>query len=98
MEGVSREVSGLGKNPSNGALIDYSFAKAPDTLQVAVKLEIFDANDKVLRTITTKKRESGASARAKARARTKRDSPLFMRRGRARLCRHKNPCFPRRIV
>ncbi len=61
MEGGSRDVPGVGKNPANGALIFYSFAQAPDTSKLAVKLEILDAMDKVLRTITTKKQESGGA-------------------------------------
>ncbi len=59
IEGASREAPGIGKNPANGVLIHYAFAQAPDTSKLAVKLEILDANDKVLRTITTKKQESG---------------------------------------
>ncbi len=58
MEGASREVPGLGKNPANGAVIFYSFTKAPDTSKTAVKLEILDVNEKVLRTITPKRQQS----------------------------------------
>jgi len=57
MEGGSPDIPGVGKNPPNGAMIFYYFAKAPDTTKIEVKLEILDASDQVLRSYSPKRKE-----------------------------------------
>jgi hypothetical protein len=59
MEGGSSDAPGVGKNPPNGAMIFYYFAKAPDTSKVEVKLDILDANEQVLRSYSSKRKEQG---------------------------------------
>jgi photosystem II stability/assembly factor-like uncharacterized protein len=50
------DIPGLGKNPANGATLEYYLKEKADTLKVT--LEILDANGKILRTYTNKKDES----------------------------------------
>ncbi|MDZ7359508.1 MAG: glycosyl hydrolase [candidate division KSB1 bacterium] len=60
MEGGSADIPGVGKNPPNGAMIFYYFAKAPDTSKIEVKLDILDANDQVIRSYSSKRKEQAS--------------------------------------
>jgi len=57
MEGGSGDAPGVGKNPPNGTMIFYYFAKAPDTSKIEVKLDILDANDQMIRSYSPKRKE-----------------------------------------
>ena len=54
MAGGSNQTPGQGQNPPSGAIVYYYLAEAPDTSTIDVKLDILDATDSVIRTITTK--------------------------------------------
>jgi len=57
MEGGSPDLPGVGKNPPNGAMMFYYFAKAPDTSKIEVKLDILDASEQVIRSYSHKRKE-----------------------------------------
>jgi len=60
MEGGSSDRPGVGKNPPNGAMIFYYFAKAPDTAKIEIKLDILDANDQIVRSYSSKRKEQSS--------------------------------------
>jgi hypothetical protein len=61
MEGGASEAPGIGRNPPNGAMIFYYFAKTPDTSKIEIKLEILDAGDQVIRSYSSKRKEQAGA-------------------------------------
>jgi photosystem II stability/assembly factor-like uncharacterized protein len=61
MDGGAGEAPGVGRNPPNGAMIFYYFAKAPDTSKVEVKLDVLDAGDQVIRSYSSKRQEQAGA-------------------------------------
>jgi len=57
----SRPGMSLGQNPPNGAIIRYYFREKPEG---EVKLEILDAEGNIIRTFSSKKKDSGESDRS----------------------------------
>jgi photosystem II stability/assembly factor-like uncharacterized protein len=57
LEGGSADIPGLGKNPPNGVIVYYYFARKPED---EVKLEFLDARGRVIRTFSSRARPAEA--------------------------------------
>lgn len=63
MDGSVSKRPGLGTNPDNGVVLHYYFAEAPDTTKDALKLEILDAEGKVIRLFSSRPKKKAAAPR-----------------------------------
>ena len=58
-----RSESNLGKNPPNGAILQYYFSEAPDTSAAPLTIEILDLSGQVVRTLSSEKNSESETER-----------------------------------